>query len=54
MQTQTITFAVEVKDKVVKRIGKSILYQPKTNFKNGSITFCKDKLKESGVNNDNL
>lgn len=52
MQKQTIQFAVETKNGVVQRIGKSTIYQPKTNFKGGPIKWCEDKPKKGGVNND--
>ena len=55
MKTQTTEFAVEIKDAVVKRIGKSVIYQPKTEFKGGrTVKWYEDKLKKSGVNNDSL
>ena len=46
MQTQTIEFAVETKKGTVQKVGKSILLQPKTNFKGGSIKFYEDKPKQ--------
>lgn len=46
MQRQTIQFAVETKNGVVQRIGKSIILQPKTNFKGGSIKWYEDKPKK--------
>lgn len=52
MQKQTIQFAVETKNGVVQRIGKSTIYQPKTNFKVGSIKWYEDKPKKGGANND--
>lgn len=52
MQKQTIQFAVETKNGVVQRIGKSTIYQPKTNFKGGSIKWYEDKPKKGGANND--
>lgn len=52
MQKQEIQFAVETKNGVVQRIGKSTIYQPKTNFKGGSIKWYKDKPKKGGANND--
>lgn len=46
MQTQTTQFAVETKNGVVKRIGKSTIYQPKASNKGKGIRWYKDKLKE--------
>lgn len=52
MQKQTIQFAVETKNGVVQRIGKSTIYQPKTNYKGQGIKWYKDKPKKGGANND--
>lgn len=46
MQTQTIEFAVETKNRTVQKVGKSVLAQPKTNFKGGSVKWYKDKPKQ--------
>ena len=46
MQTQTIQFAVESKNGVIQRIGKSSVYVPNTNFKGGSIKWYEDKPKK--------
>ncbi|MGY3665019.1 MAG: hypothetical protein ACXAHE_14545 [Roseburia sp. 1XD42-69] len=48
MQTQTIEFAVETKKGTVQKVGKSILLQPKTNFRGGAINWYKDKPRQSG------
>lgn len=45
MQKQTMQFAVETKNGVVQRIGRSSILQPQTNFKGGSIKWYEDKLK---------
>lgn len=47
MQTQTIQFAVESKNGVIQRIGKSSVYVPNTNFKGGSIKWYEDKPKKA-------
>lgn len=47
MQTQTIEFATVVKNGVIQRIGRSSIYQPKTNFKGGSIKWYEDKPKKA-------
>ena len=47
MQTQTIQFAVESKNGVIQRIGKSSVYVPNTNFKVGSIKWYEDKPKKA-------
>lgn len=47
MQTQTNEFAVETKNGTVQKVGKSILLQPKTNFKGGSVKWYKDKPKSN-------
>lgn len=46
MQKQTVEFAVEKKNGVITRIGKSTILQPKTNFKGGSIKWYEDKPKK--------
>ena len=46
MKKQTIEFAIETKDGVVQRIGKSAILQPQTNFKGGSVKWYEDKLKK--------
>lgn len=45
MQTQTVNFAVFIKNGTVQSIGRSTIYQPKTNFKGGSIKWYEDKKK---------
>ena len=47
MQTQTIQFAVESKNGVIQRIGRSSVYVPNTNFKGGSIKWYEDKPKKA-------
>ena len=47
MQKQTIQFAVESKNGVIQRIGKSSVYVPNTNFKGGSIKWYEDKPKKA-------
>lgn len=44
MQTQTVEFAIEKKNGVVTRIGKSAILQPKTNY-NGKETKWYDDSK---------
>lgn len=46
MQKQTIEFAVETKNGAVQSIGKSIVYQPKTNFNGKGIKWYEDKPKK--------
>lgn len=45
MQTQTLQFATVKKNNVVVQIGKSAIYQPKTEFKGEGIKWYEDKLK---------
>lgn len=52
MQKQTMQFITVVKDGVIQVIGKSIITQPKINFKGGSIKWYEDKPKKGGANND--
>jgi len=46
MHKQTNQFAVVTENNVVKQIGRSIILQPKTNFKGGSIKWLEDKPKQ--------
>ena len=46
MQRQIVQFAVQSKNGVVQRVGKSTILQPKTNFKGGSIKWYEDKPKQ--------
>lgn len=48
MKKQTIQFAVQTKDHVVKKVGRSTILQPKTNFGGGYIRWYKDKPKKKG------
>lgn len=45
MKTQTIQFATVTQNGVVQKVGKSIILQPKTNFKGGSIKWYEDNKK---------
>lgn len=45
MQKQTIEFAVETKNRIVQRIGKSYIYQPKTNYSGMGTKWYQDKPK---------
>lgn len=40
-------FETVTKNKVVQEIGKSVIEQPKTNFKGGSIKWLPDKPKKT-------
>ena len=46
MQKQTIQFAVQSKNGVVQRVGKSTILQTKTNFKGGTVKWYEDKPKQ--------
>ena len=46
MQKQTANFAVQTNKGVVQTIGKSVIYQPKTEFKGGEIKWYEDKPKK--------
>ena len=46
MQKQTIEFATVTKNRVVRKICKSYIEQPKTNFKGGSVKWYKDIAKK--------
>lgn len=49
MQKVKADVAVETKNGVVTRVGRSVITQPKVNFGGGSIKWYEDKLKK-GVN----
>lgn len=46
MQTQTLKFAVTKKGNVIDRVGKSTIYQDKTNFSGGTIKWYQDKPRK--------
>ena len=46
MQKQTIQFAVQSKDGVIEKVGKSIIYQPKTSYKGNETKWYVDKPKK--------
>lgn len=46
MQKQTLAIAVETKDGIVQRIGRSAVFTPKPNFGGGSIKWYVDRPKE--------
>lgn len=46
MKKSTVEFAVETKEGVVTRVGRSSVEVPKTNFKGGSIKWFDDKPKK--------
>lgn len=53
MKNQTITFALETKNGVVQKIGKSVILQPKVKFGGGSIKWFDDtKLIKKGENTE--
>lgn len=56
MVKQEIQFAVVTKSNVVVQVGKSQIYQPKTNFKGGEIKWFDDtrlmKRKNVGKERD--
>jgi hypothetical protein len=46
MQRQTLATAVETKDGIVQRIGRSAIFTPKPNFGGGCIKWYVDRPKE--------
>lgn len=42
MNKQTRQFAVETKNGVVQRVGRSTIYQPKTNYKGKGVRWFDD------------
>ena len=53
MQKQTIQFAVQRKNGVIQRVGKSAILQPKTDYKGKGTKWFDDSklLKKGGANN---
>lgn len=51
---QTLEMAVQTKNGAVQRIGKSAIYQPKTNYQGKGTKWFDDNklLKKGGVIND--
>ena len=47
MQRQPLKTAVETKNGVVQRIGRSAIFTPKPNFGGGSIKWYPDKPKQA-------
>lgn len=45
MQKQIMQFAVQTKDGIVERIGKSSIIQPKTNYSGKGTKWYQDKPK---------
>ena len=46
MQKVKAQFAVETKNGVIQRVGKSVINPPKTCFKGGTVKWLPDKLKQ--------
>ncbi|MCI8925932.1 MAG: hypothetical protein HFI45_18490 [Lachnospiraceae bacterium] len=46
MKTQTVEFAVTRNRNNITRIGRTSIYQPKANFKGGSIKWYEDNPKQ--------
>lgn len=42
MHKTTVQFATVTENKDVKKVGKSVIVQPKTNFKGGTIKYFDD------------
>lgn len=42
MNKQTVNFAIVTEKGVVKEMGRAIILQPKTNFKDGTIHWADD------------
>ena len=56
MVKHEMQFAVVTKNNVVVQVGKSQIYQPKTNFKGGEIKWFDDTrlIKKKGVENGKI
>ncbi len=48
MQKQTVEFVVARKNGVINKIGRASIYQPRTNFKAGSVKWYEDRPKQTG------
>lgn len=47
MKKQTVQYASITKNGIVTKVGKSVILQPKTDFRGGSIKWHKDRQKET-------
>lgn len=47
MINQTVNFATQTKNGIIKKIGKSAVMQPKPNFRGGSVKWMKDKRSKA-------
>ena len=47
MHRQTLETAVETKDGIVQRVGRSAIFTPKPNFGGGTIKWYEDKPKQA-------
>lgn len=47
MKKQTVQYASITKNGIVTKVGKSVILQPKTDFRGGSIKWHKDRPKET-------
>ncbi len=45
MKTQSVQFAVVTRDKVVTKVGKATIAEPKTNYNGKGIKWYEDKPK---------
>lgn len=50
MKTQTMQFAVQKKDGVIEKVGRSSILTSKTNFNAKGIKWYEDKPKKDGAN----
>lgn len=48
MQKQTMEFAVTRRNGIITGIGRTGIYQPRINFKGGSVRWYEDKPKQTG------
>ena len=52
MKIQTMQFAVQKKDGVIEKVGRSSILVPKTNFNGKGIKWYEDKPKKGGKANE--
>ncbi len=48
MKKQITEFSITRKNGIITQIGKTSIYQPKTNFKGGSVKWYEDRPKQAG------
>ena len=46
MNKQTVQFATVTENNAISKVGRSVITQPRTNFKGGSVKWHPDRMKQ--------